>query len=136
MFRFTIRDLLLLTVIVGLALGWGLRERYSVRQREQRWRRRVDESSDRSLKKSRGGKWMEGHSFEGAQFEGRTLRAEKGPNGWHVDEDDALVVTVCGKPLRLLHARPFRIPPDDQKPVGTEFRFAQPAVRIARKKRE
>ena len=27
MFRFTIRELLLLTLVVGLALGWGLRER-------------------------------------------------------------------------------------------------------------
>ena len=34
MFKFTIRELLLLTLIVGLGLGWALRERH--------WRAEVD----------------------------------------------------------------------------------------------
>jgi hypothetical protein len=37
MFRFTIRDVLWLTVVVGLALGWGLDHRASgIRERDIR----------------------------------------------------------------------------------------------------
>ena len=48
MFRFTIRELLLLTVIVGLAVAWGLRERQlnadleTRTQERQRWQRRCE----------------------------------------------------------------------------------------------
>ena len=37
MFKFTIRELLLLTVIVGLALGWWLRERHFHAELQRRW---------------------------------------------------------------------------------------------------
>lgn len=35
LFRFTIRELLMLTAIVGLALGWGLRDRQLTRERDR-----------------------------------------------------------------------------------------------------
>jgi hypothetical protein len=43
MFRFTIRELLLLTVVVALSLGWGLRERQlrSELERAQAYRGRA-----------------------------------------------------------------------------------------------
>src|SRR5262245_45009716 len=40
MFRFSIRELMLVTLIVGLGLGWGMRE-YQLRRSESLWRMRA-----------------------------------------------------------------------------------------------
>ncbi|HZL91303.1 MAG TPA: hypothetical protein VFB96_23250 [Pirellulaceae bacterium] len=67
MFKFTIRELLLLTLVVGMGLGWAIRERQLQAEMQRENNKYVQTLSERCLWKYRATRLRELASKEGWQ---------------------------------------------------------------------